>query len=82
MQRHAALGERKRLVVLVAHECHVRLVVDDTGDDVVGLDGLSEPLALAECPRCLTGSAGLGEQDRRQSMDERQMPAVPSCVEG
>ena len=63
MQGHTALGEGERLVVVVAHERHVRLVVDDAGQHVVGLDGLREPLTLAKRTRGLVGSAGLREQD-------------------
>ena len=66
VKRDAALGERQRLVVMVAHERHVGLIVDDAGEHVVCLYGHRQPFALPERACRLVGSTGLREQHRRQ----------------
>jgi hypothetical protein len=81
VQRDAALRERQRLLVLVAHERHVGLVVDDAGEDVVGVDGHREPLALPECAGGFIGAARLREQHGRQRMHERKVPSIARRVE-
>ena len=48
VQRDAALGQRQRLIVTMAHQRDVRLVVHDAGEHVVGLDRHRQPLALAQ----------------------------------
>ena len=50
MQGHAALGQDKGLFVLVAQQRDIGLVVHDPGEDIVGLNGHGEALALPE--RC------------------------------
>ena len=63
MQRHAALGKRKCLFVLVAHQRDVRLVVHDAGEHVVSLDGRRQPLALTEGGGGFFAAPCLCEQD-------------------
>jgi hypothetical protein len=48
MQRDAALGQRQRLIVMMAHQRHVRLVVDDSREHVVGVNRHGEPFAVAQ----------------------------------
>ena len=48
VQRDAALGERQRLIVAMAHQRDVRLVVDDAREDVVGGNRHRQTLALTQ----------------------------------
>ena len=81
MQRHAPLGQRERLLVVVAHQRDVGLVVHDPGEHVVGLDGHGEPFALAQRGGGFVSSARLGEQHGRQRMHEREVPAIAGRVQ-
>ena len=81
VQRDAALGERQRLIGMVAHELHVGLIVDDACEHIVGLDGNGQPLALSERACRLVASTRLREQHRRQRMDERQVTAIAGRME-
>jgi len=81
VQGDAALGECQRLLVLMAHERHVRLVVHDSGKHVVGLDGHRQPLALAERGTGFLAAAGLCEQHGGEGVHQREMTAIPRSVE-
>jgi hypothetical protein len=48
VQVEAPFRKRERLVVAMAHQRDVGLIVDDTRQDIVGLDGNREPFRLAE----------------------------------
>src|SRR5262249_52311086 len=79
---HTALGEGKRLLMTVAHEGHVRLVVHDAREHVVGFDGSRETLGLPQRPRRFVVPSGLRQQHRRQRVREREMPAVTRGMQG
>ena len=64
VQRHASLGKRQRLIVLVAHQRHVRLVVDDAREHVIGLNGHREALTLTQRSGGFFAAPGLSEQNR------------------
>ena len=76
MKRHAALGERQRVIVSMTHEGDVGLVVHDTSEHIVGGNRHGQPFALSKSGRGLIAAPRLREQDRRQRVDEREMPAV------
>ena len=77
VEGHASFGERQRPVEMLAHERDVCLVVRDAGEQIVGGNRLCQTLALAESGLGLFASARLREEDGRQRVDERQMPAFP-----
>ena len=81
MQRDTALGQRQRLIVAMAHQRHVRLVVDDAGEDVVGGNGHRQTLALSQSGRGFVHAPGLREENRRQRVDERQMTSIAGGVQ-
>ena len=81
VQRDAALGERQRLIVLMAHQRDVRLVVDDPRQHVVGRNRHREPFALSQGGGGLVVAAGLREQHGRERVDEREVTPVAGGVE-
>ncbi len=82
VQRDAAFRQRECLVVVVADQRDVGLVVHDAGEDIVGLDRGREPLALAQGGGGVIGPSGLREQDGRQPVHERKVPAVAGGMQG
>ena len=81
VQRHAALGERERLLVAVLQHHDARLVAADRGEHVVGVHQRREPLGLPERGHRLVVAAELGERDARQRVHERQMAAIAGGVQ-
>ena len=81
VQRDAALGERQRLIVAMAHQRHVRLVVNDAREDVVGGDGHRQTLGLSQSGRGFVHTSRLRQQDRRQRVDEREMTSIAGRVQ-
>ena len=65
MQRDAALRERERLIMSMAHQRDVRLVVDDAGEHVVGGNGHRETFTLAQTRGRFVNAARLREKNRR-----------------
>ena len=76
VQRDTALGERERLIVPMPHQCHVRLVVHDPREHVVGGNRHGEAFALAECGDRFFAAAGLREQDGGQRVHEREVATI------
>ena len=64
------------LIEPMAHHRHVRLVVDDGGEDVVGLDRNGQAFALAQRVVRLLGSSRLGQQHGGEGVDECQVAFV------
>ena len=81
MQRDAALGERERLIVAMLHQRHVRLVVHDPREHVVGGNRHGETLALAQCGDRFVAAAGLREQNGRQRVHEREVATIASGMQ-
>ena len=81
VQRHAAFGERERLIVPVLEHHDVRLVSTHRCDDVVCLHGRGESLCLPERAEPFLAAPKLRERDARQGMDEREMAAVAGRVQ-
>jgi hypothetical protein len=77
----AALGKRERLIVMMAEERDVRLIVDDAGEHIVGLNGHREPLALSKGGRRFVAPARLREQHGGQRMHQRQVAPVAGGVQ-
>ena len=48
VEGHAALGQRQRFLMAVAHQGDVRLIVEHERQGVVGLDRRGQPLGLAQ----------------------------------
>ena len=65
VERHAALGERQRLFVLMAHQRDVRLVVHDAREHVVGLDRRRQAFTLAKRRGGFFAAARLARGGRR-----------------
>jgi hypothetical protein len=59
VQRHAALGERQRLLVAMLQHRHVGLVAADGREHIVGVHQRREALGLAERRHCLVVTAEL-----------------------
>ena len=81
MKADTALRQRERVVMPVAHQGDVRLVVHDPGEDVVCGNGHRETFALTEGGGGLIGSPRLGEQYRRERVNEREVAAIASGVQ-
>ena len=81
VQRHAALGERERLLVPVLQHHDARLIAADGGEHVVGMHDRRKPLGLTERGHRFVVASELGERDARQRMDERQMATISRGVE-
>ena len=81
VDRDTALRERERLLVAVLEHHHARLVATNRSEHIVGVDERRETLGLAERGHGFVVAAELGEGDARQRMHQRQMAAIPGCVE-
>ena len=64
------------------HQCHVRLVVHDPREHIVGRNRHRETLALAECGDRFFAAAGLREQNGRQRVNEREVAAIANGMQG
>ena len=81
VKRHAALGERQRLLVAVLEHQHVGLVAADRRQHVVGLHERREPLGLPQRGHRLVVSAELRQRDARQRVHEREVPPIAGGVQ-
>ena len=81
VQAHAALDERQRLVVLMLEHHHDRLVRQDRGQHVVGVDHRREALGLAHGADRLLVAAELRERHAGERLHERQVAAVAGGVQ-
>ncbi|HZL94079.1 MAG TPA: hypothetical protein VFB99_10560 [Vicinamibacterales bacterium] len=81
MQRDTALGEREGLIVAMLHQCHVRLVVHDPREHIVGGNRHGETLALAECGDRFFAAAGLREQNGRQRVNKREVATIANGMQ-
>ena len=81
VQRHAALGERERLLVAVLQHRDVRLVAADGRQHVVGVDRRARAARPAAAPAALRRSARLRERDARQRVHEREMAPIAGGVQ-
>ena len=76
MNRHAAFGERERLIVTVLEHHHTGLIPTDRGHDIIGVNSIGQPFGLAERGHRLFVVALLRERNSGQGMYEREMPPV------
>ena len=81
VQRHAALGERQRLLVAVLHHRDVRLVAADECEDVVGVDRRGEPLRVPQGAHGFVVAAALRERHAGERVHEGEVPAVAGGVQ-
>src|SRR6188508_3398866 len=80
MQRDAALGQDERLLVAMLHQCHVRLVMHDAREHIVGRYRHREAFTLPQPRDGFVCSARLREQYRGQRMNERQVTPVADSM--
>ena len=76
VNRHAALGERQRLLVAMLEHQHVGLVAAHRREHVVGLRQRGEPLGLSQRGHRFVVSSELRERDARERVDEREMTTI------
>jgi hypothetical protein len=81
VQRDATLCKRERLIMTMTHQRHVRLVVDDAGEHVVGGNRHRETFTLPQTCRRFVNAAGLREEDRGQRVHEREVSSIACGVE-
>ena len=81
VQRHAALGERQRLLVAVLQHHHARLVAAHRRQHIVGVDERRQSLGLPERPHRFVVPAQLGERHARERMHEREVAAIAGGVQ-
>jgi hypothetical protein len=62
-------------------QCDVRLIVHDHREDIISLDGVGEPLGLAQRGGRLVIAAGLREEHCGPGVDQRNVSSVAGSME-
>ena len=76
LQIDASLRQRKRLLVAVLHQGHIRLIAADGREHIEGLDDDRKPFRLAQRRDRFVEPPFLGARDPRERVDHREMPPI------